>query len=760
MPQRGAKFGWLVLAALLFVAGCEADTPAEDWSWCVARNECYLGQLYRCAPPDGAVPKSEPVRICCRTLEQRCPYGCAAQGAPLDAPLADLCEAPPLEGTRIRMDFSRTGGFFTAPFPSQELQDPKTGHVDLSAFPNPSKNAYAAQLLEIIERDTDGFALTGGVFFSLSDAPDTSAFPLAPTATGEAPFFLVEVPLDRYVPAAGVPVPLRADYHADGGPYGAPHLLSLLPLQGVPLNPGSRYAAVVRRSLGDAEGDDLAVSPSLAALAAGEAPEGLTEPALTDYREALRTVTFALLDADEIAAIAVFRTGRPTEELATFRDAALAQPLPTPTAPPELVELLDDFCVFRTTVEMPVYQSGDPPFASAGGAWAVSEESGDPEIQAWEEARVVVTVPRRPMPADGYPIVHLIRTGAGGDRPLVDRGPADAPHTDAREPGTGPALHFARAGWAGISVDGPHGGLRNITQGDEQFLIFNITNPLAMRDNIRQSALEAILVAHVLADWTFASEGCDGAADTVRFDPGNIALMGHSMGATIAPLALQREPLYRATILSGAGGSWIENIVWKRSPIEVRPMAEVIVGYALQGRSLHRHDPVLTLLQWAGEAADPPVYARLATNGTTRVSPLHVLMLQGIVDTYILPPIANATSLSFGLDLARPPLDDPCCGETPFLALAELLPLVGRHTTSLPVRANRGDATAVVVQHPEDGIQDGHEVVFQTPAPQYQYRCFLETLAQGAPTVFPFAGADEPCPTARSGAGRGSPESP
>ncbi len=51
---------------------------------------------------------------------------------------------------------------------------------------------------------------------------------------------------------------------------------------------------------------------------------------------------------------------------------------------------------------------------------------------------------------------------------------------------------------------------------------------------------------------------------------------------------------------------------------------------------------------------------------------------------------------------------------------------------------------AVVVQHPEDGFQDGHEAVFQSGAAKHQYRCFLQSLAKGTPKVP--AGADEEAP--------------
>jgi len=128
-------------------------------------------------------------------------------------------------------------------------------------------------------------------------------------------------------------------------------------------------------------------------------------------------------------------------------------------------------------------------------------------------------------------------------------------------------------------------------------------------------------------------------------------------------------------------------------------------------------------------------------------------MMQGIVDDYILPRIANSTSLSFGLDLAGVELDteaDPrLAGELP---VGPLLPLDGRSTIALPAMSNvalpgGGSVTAVLTQHLEDGIEDGHEVVFQTDPPKHEYQCFLASwLATGAPSVATDAGRDALCP--------------
>ncbi|MBI5477668.1 MAG: hypothetical protein HY906_02365, partial [Deltaproteobacteria bacterium] len=130
-------------------------------------------------------------------------------------------------------------------------------------------------------------------------------------------------------------------------------------------------------------------------------------------------------------------------------------------------------------------------------------------------------------------------------------------------------------------------------------------------------------------------------------------------------------------------------------------------------------------------------------------APRHVLMLQGIVDHYIMPPIADALSLALGLDLAGAAVDATVAEVADLAPLGPLLPLVGRGPIGLPASANvvvpAGTATAVVVQHPEDGIEDGHEVVFQTEAPMHQYRCFLATFAAGTPVVPQGRAADAPC---------------
>jgi hypothetical protein len=657
------------------------------------------------------------------------------------------CSDDTPNGASIAMSFDRAASLWDAPFPSDDLRKPD-GTIDLSKVGNPDRVDLINQALGLLG-SAHGFALAGGVFFRASAALDPASLPdLNGSVTAGAQVFLASV--DPMQPDFLQRRPVDVAFIADGGPLGAKNMLVVLPLQGAPLVPHERYAAVVTTRVHDAGGRALVPSAGMATLASGGQPPSLAAPALAEYRDAL-TALGPLVKAQDVAAIAVFTTDDPTAQLTAVRDDALAQhPLGALDAAPTRGEVFPDFCVYSATISVPDYQSGTPPYQSTGGGWQF-DAAGHPIFDHMETARVVFTIPRAPMPAGGWPAVVFVRTGGGGDRPLVDRGPSATPeYTQPIVPGTGPALHFARAGFAGIEMDGPLGGLRNTTNGNEDFLIFNVYNAAALRDNVRQSAIELSLLARAAPTLTFDTSDCAGASAAARFDGSHLALMGHSMGAWIAPLTLSNEPQFGAAILSGAGGSYIANILDKTKPVDVRPLAEVLLSYERHNRALEAHDPALTILQWAAEPSDPQVYgAQVIRQSAT---PRHVLMLQGIVDHYILPSIANATSLALGLDEAGPAYDadnpeEQMLGQRP---LGILLPLVGGAAITLPAAGNRmlagGQVTAVVVQHPGDAIEDGHEVVFQTDPPKHQYRCFLQSFARGLPSVPADDTADAPCP--------------
>lgn len=617
-------------------------------------------------------------------------------------------EAPPEAAPTTPTVTFEAGSFWSSPLPSDHrLVD---GRVDLAGLPNPAGTAIVDQVLGLLAPET-GWGTTSGIVLPTDAAVDPGTLPsLHGSVDAAATVFLEDV--DPSSPEVGRRIPIRVTA-SPAGPHGPTTGITVVPLQGVPLRPLTRYAVAVTSGVHTADGRPLVASAALRSLDRRPDPVfGAASDAYVAARDRL---------PDDVVGLTVFTTGDPASPMIRLADHLRGRPF-TLVAAPTLTETHDAFCVFEGRLRVTSYQTGTPPYTSSGGG--IAWDGAEPVPHHEEEARFWLTTPRAT--SDGaWPVAVMVRTGGGGDRPLVDRGVRDADGVVAL-PGTGPALHFARAGWVGFQMDGPLGGLRNPTGGDEQFLVFNVTNPEALRDNLRQSAAELAAIPDFLESLDFDGSACPDHAPAPLATTG-LGLLGHSMGATIAPLVLPAAPAYTHVMLSGAGGSWIENVVHKQSPLEVRPLAEAMLGYP--PGTLGPDDPFLSLLQWAGESADPPVHARGARTGDR-----HFLVFQGIVDTYILPPIANTTNLSFGLDQAGEALDAAEPRLDAYEPLGALQDLVGTRAVALPVSGNQG-VTAVVVQHLEDGVEDGHEVMYQLPVAHEQLRCFLRTARDGATEV-------------------------
>jgi hypothetical protein len=721
---------------------------------------------------------------------------------------AGSCNPTAQDGTTrpsAMMDFGALGAdFFAAPFPARGRVP--GGGVDGDRFPASTPIMWHLRSLV----PGDGYAVSGGIFFQLTGAVLPGSLP---------PRFAVPSPAASVVlfplGAPGELAPINVDVASSTFP--APDLtpkretlLSILPVQGRPLRENTDYVALVTT-------DVASPPPQMQALCASSGVAGLDASDAALYAAAIADAATMGIGCDRIGALSVFHTADPTAELHAaallargdflahqrscrvrlHREKDSSYPGPRcPSAP---------FCVYSGTVELPQYQQGTPPFfpyfdwhggwppppvpAPKGGPApscadpAQAPSPPGPWVPTWRSARIVVTIPQAP-PATGsqgtpqYPTLALVRTGAGSSTdPLVDRGPILDP-TCTPTACRGPAEVLQSVGFAGITIDGPLVGTSRTEpiELNEDVAIFDFLNPEALRDNIRQSAVELDLLPDVADLVDLDLSECPGAGSGVvaPLDTGRLALFAHSMGATIAPLALAGEPRYRAAILSGSGGSLIENVLYKTQPVPVNAAASLL-GFSCVPQD---RDPQLSLLQWALEPADSQVYARrvvadTAPPGSTWsvASARHVLMIQGIVDHYILPPIADVMTLGEGLDLAYGPAscnDDPRCDKQPvygsvaspdYPSIADLLPLSGRSALPLPVSGNvtAGGATltAAVVQHRIDQNRedlgagcavDGHEVIYESKLARHQYACFLDDFAKGkTPTIRTSGDVFTPC---------------
>ncbi len=178
--------------------------------------------------------------------------------------------------TQVSMSFARAGGLYDAPFPSDDLRR-SDGTIVLDQLPNPDAIDLINQGLALLKTQK-GFATSAGIYFRLSAPLDSTKLPdLAASVTADSPIFLVAV--DSGAPDLMVRRPVSIAFYADGGPFGAPNLLSLVPLQGMPLQPNAAYAAVITKKLADARGHSLSAAPSLSQLIAGKTPTGMSADA-------------------------------------------------------------------------------------------------------------------------------------------------------------------------------------------------------------------------------------------------------------------------------------------------------------------------------------------------------------------------------------------------------------------------------------------------------------------------------------------------
>jgi hypothetical protein len=188
-------------------------------------------------------------------------------------------DGAPAPAVSIEMELGAPSDFYAAGFPSDVRLD-ADGRVDLSGFPLPATPNVVTSVIAMLDHQARGFGLTSGVFFEATGPLDESALPdvHASVSTG-SPVALLSI--DPGSPDYLRRYPISVKFLADGGPYGAKNLLALLPLQGIPLRPKTRYAAIVTDALHSADGEALVPSRAMAALANGArlAAEGAREAA-------------------------------------------------------------------------------------------------------------------------------------------------------------------------------------------------------------------------------------------------------------------------------------------------------------------------------------------------------------------------------------------------------------------------------------------------------------------------------------------------
>lgn len=638
--------------------------------------------------------------------------------------LVSCTPAPPPEpSSDVTAVMDYEGRFFDAPYPAQGRLR-ADGTIDISGFPGPDL-ALKQKVIDGLGQFGEGFGRSTAFWFRLSGPIDVATLPQKPAdaASLDSAVYLVDV--DESSPEKGRLIPLEVQFKAEQETYSPKNLLVGLPFQGHVPRPGTFYAAVLTRKLKDPAGLPLARAAFLGSTSGGGAAGEAARAELPRLKALLTAKGHSF---DEVVAATVFKTGSHVERLTKLAKTARAFAV----APIGPITRTDDFTgmvVFEGQLDVPMYQLGDEPYSSDGQM--VFDAQGNPVQQRTERIRFAVAVPKKPMPAAGFPLLFHV-AGSGGDhRSIIDRGSAK---------GTGLARILAERGIGAIGIEANLTGPRDPSGNGDGNIFYNVFNPVALRDNHRQQVAEYEVLANLAKALTLdGTLVANVGVTSVKFDAAHFFVHGHSTGSVVGASILASNDAFSAGALSGAGGSWLYNLVLKQTPMSAE-LVKGLLNYN-EGDGVDIFDPLLSLVATMWDPIEP-MNQTSYWSGTpgARAAPVSVLLFQGLIDTYYLPRMVNALSMAAGMDLAAPVLD----ADT-----VELLGEVGHGAKAAPFSGNRSATlTYGHVQHQAHAGSDGHFVVFQNAEAQYQYGCFFAAAAKGvSPVVAPTAAdAVAPCP--------------
>jgi len=512
----------------------------------------------------------------------------------------------------------------------------------------------------------DGFGRNGGGLFVIEGDghPASGALPpVGATPSAEAPYALIDI--DVASPTRGRWVPAVAGYVR------GVRVLNVQP-DGVVLAAGRRYAAVLTTRLSTSAGS-LRAPPAFARVR--DLPlTARSTPAELLYGAASDAVTAAGIPRENIAALAVFTTQTTHAQLRPARDALVRGdygPAPQLNASPAAAlpygvarfgadahdgwtATLDAWmgtplrdAMGRDLTGEP--HSSEPPTAGvphdALGAvltgtfvapefrrpWTQSTSRNDGTIALDAAGRVAVAqrdktlpitlaLPRGAPPSQGWPAV-IYGHGLGGQRKHLFSVANELARAGIATVAIDTATFGQRAAGAAADATSLYAdrgsyrgsdGLPDAAEYDNTDFFGGLSNLLAVRDNLRQTALDYAQVRRLLAnpalDLSAVAAQYPGA--TPRIDGARVGYIGNSLGGIIGTVFAAVEPEVNPVVLNVPGGGLISALAADSPAIgsSLDAAASLVFGYP-RGVALDRFHPLTSLLQAVVDGGDPSNFA-------------------------------------------------------------------------------------------------------------------------------------------------------
>jgi hypothetical protein len=628
--------------------------------------------------------------------------------------------APPVTATMIAGEAAPAYG--DTPFPTDAVRDgDRLGVIaGLEAIVGANADLVASHVATL-----DGFGLRPVVEVFVDGVLDPDSIPAHTAAITDA---AVLIDVDPASVERGRVIAMDWRYDADRGAIaGAPAI-------GEQLREGTRYAAVVTTAIRAIGGDALGRAPELDRIV--DAPPARWQTTATAHAELDATPALA----GRIAAIAVFTTEHATAALVAARTVqadADAVPPPVLAFPdPSLVfkgqGALDDLLGVATRAtdgpraglerwgnDNPTGIAHDHVGVIATGTMTVARfrsddtdtdgpedetfqldpATGAPRVIAIDTIPVTFALPAAPPPDAGYPVL-VLGHGLGNSRhhllafaePLTAQGYALAiidmvghgsrfDPTDNRNNLAGQIEEFSGDPLL-------RDGFGDITGPASQIEFFEkFRNVSAVRDGIRQSALDLSRLAELLRQPDLDLSALRRNGITPRLDTARIAYLGESFGTVVGTVLSAIDPAIDLFVLDVPGGG-ILDLLLPGSPAIGGPALPLIDAIFRPVGRIDRFNPMIGLMQAVIEGGDPLAYAphvladRFTIAGEV-LAPRSVVCIEVVGDEVLANTGTDALVRGLGLAVLSPHLEVPA----------------GVPELASPASGNRDGQTAILVQY-------------------------------------------------------------
>ncbi|MEK9711179.1 MAG: hypothetical protein VW258_01295, partial [Thalassolituus sp.] len=314
--------------------------------------------------------------------------------------------------------------FYNVGFPS-DLRLLENGRPDLSEFPHRLLSPLVMEAAREAERyeGMTGYAPDTPVYIRFSGdytAEDLGLGELpAYFAVDDAAIQLIDIDPDSAL--RGTRYPVDVDFRFEEDEYRPASLLEALPV-GASQQENTTYAFIVTREIAGDYASELEPNKVLNYLLKGKNPRYVDwsvsseagAEALAVYAPLREQLALEGINPDDVVAAVVWTTGEPSKT--AFRLGEVMQEWPLYPLQTEWHKTEDrpEYCAYEATWTVPGFQKGWLPYPMPlwGGDIDYSDD-GTPIEQYQRTVTVGVTIPRTPMPAEGYPVM-LFHHGTGG----------------------------------------------------------------------------------------------------------------------------------------------------------------------------------------------------------------------------------------------------------------------------------------------------------------------------------------------------------